>query len=102
MNNRLDWIRNNNATGLYDSNGHDVSYLLDLISALQAHGAVLRAENAELRARNRQLEIEEQLDIREIGRMGIEMDELAARLDAQGQHPGFPQPDPDEPVAGTA
>ena len=39
---------------------------------------------------------------RELERLRAENAELRARLDAQGQHPGFPQPDPDEPVAGTA
>jgi len=43
--------------------------------------ARLRAENAGL--------LRENMDLR-------------ARLYDQGQHPGFPQPDPDEPVAGTA
>ena len=59
----------------------------------------LRAENAELN---------ETLKKYELHNVGLvrELDELAAHLDAQGQHPGFPQPpaggDDDEPAAGTA
>ena len=45
------------------------------------------------------------LAIRDVATMRAENAELRARLDAQGQHPGFPQPpagsDPDEPVPGT-
>ena len=59
----------------------------------------LRAENAELRKQNTGLW--QTLNI-----TTDYADELRARLYAQGQHPGFPQPpasgDPDEPVAGTA
>ena len=55
----------------------------------------LRAENAELREQNAGL-------WKTINITTDYADELADRLDAQGQHPGFPQPDPNEPVAGTA
>ena len=63
-----------------------------------------RAENAELRARLDKLETQNICH-----KIGIDLgylEELADRLDAHAQHPGFPQPpasgDPDEPVAGTA
>ena len=56
----------------------------------------LRAENAELRKQNTGLW--QTLNI-----TTDYADELHARLYAHAQHPGFPQqPDPDEPVAGTA
>ena len=70
-----------------------------LLEAAEAERDRLRAENAELN---------ETLKKYELHNVGLvrELDELAAHLDAQGQHPGFPQPpaggDDDEPVAGTA
>ena len=94
------------------------------MNKLMAEVERLRAENAELRA-----SLDKALDdMRTVTVTDINMRdlmELADRLDAQGQHPGFPQPparvtnpdepngtcptrgtifgdgDPDEPVAGT-
>ena len=77
-----------------------------LLEAAEVERDRLRAENAELRAHldevtNQNAGLWQTLNI-----TSDYADELADRLDAQGQHPGFPQSpagdDPNEPVVGTA
>ena len=57
--------------------------------------ATMRAENAELRARLDKAEDTCKYWVN----VAVEAEH---RLEVRGQHPGFPQPDDNEPVAGTA